>query len=73
MTLRPRRSDHDPSVADADRRVEGGVDGAGEAVRRVDAEAADQPFLVFRHVASDAVAILFRRPDGHLGLIDTES
>jgi ribosomal subunit interface protein len=36
-------------------------------------EAADQPFLVFRHVASEAVAILFRRPDGHLGLIDTES
>jgi hypothetical protein len=24
-------------------------------------------------MASDAVAILFRRPDGHLGLIDTES
>ncbi|HWB30182.1 MAG TPA: HPF/RaiA family ribosome-associated protein [Vicinamibacterales bacterium] len=36
-------------------------------------EAAKQPFLVFRHHASEAVAILFRRPDGHLGLIDTES
>ena len=36
-------------------------------------EAAGQPFLVFRHVASESVAILFRRPDGHLGLIDTES
>jgi ribosomal subunit interface protein len=36
-------------------------------------EATSQPFLVFRHHASEAVAILFRRPDGHLGLIDTES
>jgi hypothetical protein len=30
-----------------------------------------EPFLVFRRSASDAVAILFRRPDGHFGLIDT--
>ncbi len=36
-------------------------------------EAAKQPFLVFRQMPSDGVAILFRRPDGHLGLIDTES
>jgi putative sigma-54 modulation protein len=36
---------------------------------------ADGPgaFVVFRHLASESVAVLFRRPDGHLGLIDTES
>jgi hypothetical protein len=27
-------------------------------------------FLIFRNVATDAVAVLFRRPDGHLGLIE---
>jgi putative sigma-54 modulation protein len=27
-------------------------------------------FLIFRNVSTDAVAVLFRRPDGHLGLIE---
>jgi putative sigma-54 modulation protein len=31
-----------------------------------------QPFLVFRHTETERIAVLFRRPDGHLGLIDTE-
>jgi putative sigma-54 modulation protein len=32
-----------------------------------------QPFLVFRDAETESVAVLFRRPDGHFGLIDTES
>lgn len=35
-------------------------------------ESGNQPFLVFRHPASDAVAVIHRRPDGQLGLIETE-
>jgi putative sigma-54 modulation protein len=31
------------------------------------------PFIVFRHSATDAVMVLFRRPDGHLGLIEPEA
>jgi putative sigma-54 modulation protein len=27
-------------------------------------------FVIFRNVATDSVAVLFRRPDGHLGLIE---
>ena len=30
-------------------------------------------FLVFRNIASDAVSVLFRRPDGNLGLIEPEA
>lgn len=30
-----------------------------------------QPFLVFRQIPTDAVAVLYRRPDGNFGLIDT--
>lgn len=33
----------------------------------------DQSFLVFRQARSDAVAILYRRPDGHFGLIEPEA
>ena len=33
----------------------------------------DQAFLVFRHMETERVAVLFRRPDGNLGLIDPES
>ena len=32
-----------------------------------------EAFLVFRNVTTDAVAVLFRRPDGHLGLIEPEA
>jgi putative sigma-54 modulation protein len=32
---------------------------------------ADQTFLVFRNAASETVSVLYRRPDGHYGLIDT--
>ena len=31
-----------------------------------------QPVLVFRHAESDAVTVLYRRPDGHLGLIEPD-
>ena len=30
----------------------------------------EQPFLVFRDAETERTAVLFRRPDGHLGLID---
>jgi putative sigma-54 modulation protein len=33
----------------------------------------NQNFLVFRQANSDAVAILYRRPDGHFGLIEPEA
>ena len=36
-------------------------------------EKLDQTFLVFRRTSSDSVAVVFRRPDGHVGLIDTEA
>jgi putative sigma-54 modulation protein len=29
-------------------------------------------FVVFRNAATDAVNVLFRRPDGNLGLIEPE-
>ena len=35
--------------------------------------AGDRPFFVFRHDASNAVAVLYRRPDGHFGLIEPEA
>jgi putative sigma-54 modulation protein len=41
------------------------VDEAARAVGR----SADA-FLIFRNAATDAVTVLFRRPDGHLGLIE---
>jgi putative sigma-54 modulation protein len=34
-------------------------------------ETTAQSFLVFRRTTSDAVAVVYRRPDGHVGLIDT--
>jgi len=33
----------------------------------------DRPFFVFRHDVSNAVAVLYRRPDGHFGLIEPEA
>ncbi|HEX5108042.1 MAG TPA: ribosome-associated translation inhibitor RaiA [Vicinamibacterales bacterium] len=30
-------------------------------------------FVVFRNTATDAVTVLFRRPDGHLGLIEPDA
>jgi putative sigma-54 modulation protein len=35
--------------------------------------AGGRPFLVFRHASSERVAVLFRRPDGHFGLIEPEA
>jgi putative sigma-54 modulation protein len=35
--------------------------------------AGPESFLVFRNVATDAVTVLFRRSDGHLGLIEPEA
>jgi putative sigma-54 modulation protein len=36
-------------------------------------QAARQPVLVFRHVDTDVVSVLFERPDGKLGLINAGS
>ena len=33
----------------------------------------DDAFLVFRNAATDAINVLFRRPDGNLGLIEPEA
>jgi putative sigma-54 modulation protein len=33
----------------------------------------DQPFVVFRHSLSGIVSVLYRRPDGHFGLIEPEA
>jgi len=35
--------------------------------------AGPRAFLVFRHATSERVAVLFRRPDGHFGLIEPEA
>jgi putative sigma-54 modulation protein len=32
----------------------------------------DRPVLVFRHAASEAVTVMYRRPDGHFGLIEPD-
>jgi putative sigma-54 modulation protein len=34
---------------------------------------ATEPFLVFRNTFDDAIMVLFRRPDGNLGLIEPEA
>jgi len=34
---------------------------------------ADRPFLVFREAHTESVVVLYKRPDGHFGLIDTEA
>jgi putative sigma-54 modulation protein len=36
-------------------------------------QAGDQPFLVFRHADTGGIAIVHRRPDGHVGLIEPEA
>jgi putative sigma-54 modulation protein len=33
----------------------------------------EQRFLIFRHTTSDSVAVLYRREDGHFGLIEPEA
>ena len=42
-----------------------------EAVLR--AQDSERPVLVFRDLASQQVAVLFRRPDGQFGLVETET
>jgi putative sigma-54 modulation protein len=37
----------------------------------VELDRSGQPVLVFRRSTTDAIAVVFRRPDGHVGLIDT--
>jgi putative sigma-54 modulation protein len=32
-----------------------------------------RPFIVFRQAATETIAVLFRRPDGHYGLIEPEA
>jgi putative sigma-54 modulation protein len=39
----------------------------------VEIDDAADGFIVFRNSATDAVMVLFRRPDGHLGLIEPEA
>jgi ribosome hibernation promoting factor len=39
----------------------------------VEIDDATDGFIVFRNSATDAVTVLFRRPDGHLGLIEPEA
>jgi putative sigma-54 modulation protein len=41
-----------------------------DAALRLDA--AGETFIVFRHVDTDAVGVLYRRKDGNLGLIEPE-
>jgi putative sigma-54 modulation protein len=36
-------------------------------------EGSERTFLVFRQAASERMAILFRRPDGHFGLVEPEA
>ena len=36
-------------------------------------DAGDKSFLVFRDARSDSLTILYRRPDGHFGLIEPEA
>jgi putative sigma-54 modulation protein len=36
-------------------------------------ESAREPFVVFRHVETERITILYHRPDGRLGLIDPEA
>lgn len=36
-------------------------------------ENAREPFVVFRHVETERITILYQRPDGRLGLIDPEA
>ncbi len=36
-------------------------------------ENAREPFVVFRHVETERITILYHRPDGRLGLIDPEA
>jgi len=33
----------------------------------------DRAFLVFRNASTDSVAVIYRRPDGHLGLIEPDA
>ena len=42
-----------------------------EAVLMLDE--ATRPFVVFRDAATDAIAVLYRRPDGHYGLVGPRS
>ena len=42
-----------------------------DAAVRIDS--AREPFVVFRHAATERVQVLFTRPDGRLGLIDPEA
>lgn len=39
----------------------------------LDVGARQGAFLVFRNAVTDSVNVLFRRPDGHLGLIEPEA
>jgi putative sigma-54 modulation protein len=39
----------------------------------VEIDDAADGFIVFRNSATDAVMVLFRRSDGHLGLIEPEA
>ncbi len=42
-------------------------------VAAVRIENALEPLVVFRHVETERITILYHRPDGRLGLIDPEA
>ena len=69
VRLRIEGEDGQPRVIRARRRVKPmSVDEAAVEVTN-----GGDPFLVFRNAATDAVNVLFRRPDGNLGLIEPEA
>jgi len=75
---RETRRQTDVAAAMAEPAAEGAVRvirARGYSVKPLDLEDAilaldQQPFLVFRDAETERIAVLFRRPDGHLGLID---
>ena len=45
----------------------------GDVAAALDVGAGPGAFLVFRNAAADAVAVLFRRPDGYLGHLEPDA
>ena len=58
------------SVGGAKRLKPGTIVAADSALEVSDDRGA---FLVFRNAGSDSINVLFRRPDGHLGLIEPDA